>query len=203
MSRTLRACIDCGVSFYGGPDKLYCDACSVKRRSNVIRIRTCRICGVEFPGGPRAFYCPNCRKERQKEAKSRYIKNGSSRKIGSIDHCQLCGAEYSVTSGRQKYCSEECQRKAVLNWQREHKKMYLSDPVQRQKKNNRRSAKMKICKYCGRKFQSTTSTNLCSDYCRKKQQQINMRNADIKRGRNANIDVLLSERESYRNSVNP
>lgn len=57
IRRTLKKCLDCGTAFYGGgPDKLYCDECVKKRKSNVIRIRICKMCGAEFPGGPRAYY---------------------------------------------------------------------------------------------------------------------------------------------------
>lgn len=66
--RTKKVCLDCGKSFYGSPDKLYCDECAKKRKSNVMRIRVCRMCGKEFNGGPRAFYCPDCRVIRTKEA---------------------------------------------------------------------------------------------------------------------------------------
>ena len=36
--RTKKACLDCGKSFYGSTDKLYCDECAKKRKSNVMRI---------------------------------------------------------------------------------------------------------------------------------------------------------------------
>ena len=70
--RTKKACLDCGKSFYGSTDKLYCDECAKKRKSNVMRIRVCRMCGKEFNGGPRAFYCPDCRVIRTREAQKRF-----------------------------------------------------------------------------------------------------------------------------------
>lgn len=95
-------------------------------------------------GGPRAFYCPNCRRIRQREANERARKRGgATRPIGSIDKCKLCGAEYVVNSGRQKYCSDECQREAVLAWQREHKKGYGKASGQDIKKAERRKEKRK------------------------------------------------------------
>ena len=41
--RTKKACLDCGKPFYGNTDKLYCDECAKKRKSNVMRIRVCRM----------------------------------------------------------------------------------------------------------------------------------------------------------------
>lgn len=198
MKRTKRACIKCGKLFYGGTDKTYCDECAKVIKSNVMRTRTCKSCGAEFLGGPRASYCPNCRKIRQREANERARKRGgATRPIGSIDKCKLCGAEYVVNSGRQKYCSDECQREAVLAWQREHKKGYGQASGQDIKKAERRKEKKKICVYCGRVFSSNTATNTCSDYCRKKNTKIIEYRAEIKRGINANIEKLIEERNEY------
>lgn len=198
--RTLKICRDCGTPFYGGgPDKLYCDECAKKRRSNVIRMRRCKMCGAEFPGGPRAYYCPVCRKERQKEANRRArARGGSLRPIGSIDTCEWCGTEYIVNSGRQKYCSDECQNAAVLKWQREHKKGYNVESGQDIKRRERRKDKQKICVYCGKVFQSDTTTNLCSDYCRTRQHQINAYIAERNRGVNINLEKLIQQRDEYR-----
>ena len=113
-NRTKRACIDCGKAFYGDLDKLYCDECAKKRKSDVMRIRTCKMCGAEFSGGPRAFYCTNCRVIRKRDSEKRHREKGTARPIGSVAKCEWCGVEYVVNSGRQKYCSDECQREAVL-----------------------------------------------------------------------------------------
>lgn len=83
--------------------------------------------------------------------------------------CQVCGKEYAVVSGRQKYCSDVCQRKGILEWQREHKRGYNKVSGQDIKKQERRSQAQKICVYCLRAFTSSTSTNTCSDYCRREQ----------------------------------
>ena len=118
--RTKKACLDCGKPFYGSTDKLYCDECAKKRKSNVMRIRVCRMCGKEFLGGPRAFYCPDCRIIRTKEAQKRFRQGKTAkRKLGSVDKCELCGNEYIVMAGRQKYCSEKCQHEAGLLLQKE------------------------------------------------------------------------------------
>ena len=202
MNRTEKACIKCGKSFHGGSDKFYCDDCAKALKSNVMRTRTCKLCGVEFLGGPRASYCPKCRKIRQKEASARARKRGgAARPIGSVDKCKWCGAEYIVNSGRQKYCSDECQREAVLEWQRKHKEGYNKISGQDIKKAQRRKEKKKICVYCGRVFSSPTPTNLCSEYCRKKNKQIKEYQAEIKRGKNVNIGKLLNEQKEYKLKV--
>lgn len=91
------------------------------------------------------------------------------RPLGSIDKCVVCGKDYVVVSGRQKYCSEICQRKGVLEWQREHKKNYHKVSGQNIKKQARRNTVKKICVYCLKSFESSTPTNLCSEYCRTEQ----------------------------------
>mgnify|MGYP000879774136 CR=1 FL=1 len=198
--RTKKACLDCGKSFYGSADKLYCDECAKKRKSNVIRIRACRMCSKEFLGGPRAFYCPDCRKIRTKEAQKRFRQGKTAkRKLGSVDKCELCGNEYIVTAGRQKYCSEKCQHEAGLLLQKEYKSAYNKETEQTKKKLEKNSKKQKICEYCGKKFQSKIANNTCSDYCRHKQAQIRNARARINRGEKVNLDTLLKERDEYRN----
>lgn len=66
------------------------------------------------------------------------------------------------------------------------------------KKTERRKEKRKICVYCGCTFSSSKPTNTCSEYCRKKNKQIKEYQAEIKRGRNVNIDKLLNEQKEYR-----
>ena len=73
------------------------------------------MCGKEFNGGPRAFYCPDCRVIRTKEAQKRFRQGKTAkRKLGSVDKCELCGKEYIVTAGRQKYCSEKMPTRSRL-----------------------------------------------------------------------------------------
>lgn len=125
-------------------------------------------------------------------------KMGTKRRIGSIDRCEICGAEYTVTSGRQKYCSDACQREAVLKWQRDHKKGYSRKSGQDVSKKERRTEAKKICVYCLREFVSDKPTNLCSDYCRSEQRKLNQCAADIKRGKKRNIKKYEKKRSEYR-----
>lgn len=201
-NRTKKACQVCGKPFYGGQDNFYCPDCArLKKLDTVVKIRTCQDCGVEFFGGPRARRCPDCAYKAQRETARRYKNNGAKRPIGSVDKCAICSAEYVVISGRQKYCSDACQRVGVLEWQREHKKGYNKASGQDIKKQERRDAQQKICVYCLRKFRNDKPTNLCSDYCRAEQKRIQMRVADIDRGAKGGYDSLIDLRNQYREVV--
>lgn len=198
-NRTKRACRVCGKPFYGSQDCNYCPDCArEKKLDTVVKIRTCQDCGVEFFGGPRARRCPDCAYKAQQETNRQHQKTGTKRPIGSIDKCVICGKEYTVVSGRQKYCSETCQRKGVLEWQREHKRGYNKASGQDIKKVERRKQVRKICVYCSQSFSSDKSTNVCSDYCRKEQTKINQCIADINRGYERNLDKYINKRDEYR-----
>lgn len=202
INRTKRVCQVCGKPFYGGQDCNYCPECArVKRLDTVVKIRTCQDCGVEFYGGPRARRCPDCADKAQRETNRRHKKTGAKRPIGSIDKCVVCGKEYAVTSGRQKYCSDACQRKGVLEWQREHKRGYSKASGQDIKKQERRMQVQKVCVYCLRTFVSNKSTNTCSDYCRREQTKINQCLADIKRGYKRDYHKYIDKRDEYRETV--
>ncbi len=199
MKRTIRKCTNCGKAFNGSGDSFYCKEC-LKKRSSVIRERTCIDCGITFPGGPRAKRCPECAEKRKKEYQQQYRKKNPARHLGDIDTCQMCGKEYVVKSGRQKFC-DDCKEKALLEWQRERKKGYNKASGQDEKKKERRKSVIKICIYCGREFEIHTTTNVCSDYCRAEQKKIIMCKKDIKRGRNRSLDKYLEAREEYRDKV--
>lgn len=200
-NRTKRACQVCGEPFYGSTDYHYCPACArIKKLDTVVKIRTCQDCGIEFYGGPRARRCPDCAYKAQQETSRRHKKTGTKRPLGSVDKCQWCGEEYTVTSGRQKYCPK-CKYEAVLVWQREHKRGYSKTSGQDVKKMERRKQAQKVCVYCLRIFSSDTSTNLCSDYCRREQTRINQCVADIKRGYKRSYDKYIDKRDKYRKEV--
>lgn len=193
--RTKKTCQLCGRSFFGGSDCYYCPECAkIKKSDTVIRIRVCQDCNTEFFGGPRAMRCPDC----AYMAKVHYKRKPTARPIGSIDKCIICGKEYTVISGRQKYCSDACQREGVLEWQRRHKKGYHKLSGQDARKQERRKHTQKICVYCLRPFTSDTSTNLCSDYCRAEQKKLLQCVADIKRGYKRNLQKYEDERTRYR-----
>lgn len=175
-------CKRCGIVFAAVGEQTYCDTCRAQvKRDTVIRQRTCRQCGAAFDGGPRASYCPDCRIERRRQRDVHQKQNGPSRKIGSTDICVVCGKEYTVTSGRQKYCPE-CKDNAVRIIVNDHKREYMSahsDVNVTQKKA--RKTDRRVCPICGNTFTADTATTTCSDVCAdalKKQWQ---KNADTKR----------------------
>lgn len=197
-----RVCQVCGKPFYGSTDFNYCPECAkLKRSDTVVKIRACKDCGIEFFGGPRAKRCPACAYLAQLETKRRYNQRGTIRPIGSIDNCVICGKEYVVNSSRQKYCSDVCQRKGVLEWQREHKRGYNKASGQDIKKQERRRQSQKICVYCLRAFISDRPTNLCSDYCRKEQAKMQQCLFWLNKGRNRNYDKYIDKRNKYREDI--
>ncbi len=203
MLRTQKTCQVCGNPFYGGKDCYYCPACAKdKKLDTVVRIRTCQDCGAEFYGGPRAKRCPACAYNAQQETNKMHKKRGTMRPLSSTDICAVCGNEYIVKSGRQKYCSDECQRKGVLEWQRIHKKGYDKASGQQMKKMQRRKQVQKICVYCLQPFTSNTPVNSCSDYCRREQTKITQCMADIKRGYNRDLKKYEEKRNKYREEKN-
>lgn len=104
----------CGGAFYGGPGHFYCSACArVKKLDALIRTRICQECGNEFLSFPSAKRCPKCSVEAQRERQREYRKHGVSRPLGSTDKCIVCGKEYIVNAGSQKYCPG-CRREASL-----------------------------------------------------------------------------------------
>lgn len=197
--RAKRACQVCGKPFYGIGDHHYCPDCArQKKLDTVVKIRTCQSCGIEFYGGPRAKRCPDCAYKAKQTINK---KHGTKRPLGSVDKCIICGQDYVATSGRQKYCSEVCQRIGVLTWQRERKKGYYKSSGQDLKKQERRESKEKICVYCLRNFKSNTPTNTCSDFCRSEQQKINQCVADIKRGYKRDLKKYEDKRAMYREKL--
>ena len=197
--RTKRVCQVCGKPFFGSKDCYYCPECARdKKIDSVVKKRICQDCGVEFYGGPRARRCPDCAYKAKQETIRRCRRRGTKRAIGSIDKCQWCGAEYTVVSGRQKYCSEKCQREACLAWQRERKRDYNKTSGQEVKKMERRKQVRKVCVYCGRIFMSDKPTNLCSEYCKNEQKKLTQCKADIKRGYIRNMQKYIDKREKYR-----
>lgn len=197
--RTQKMCQVCKKSFYGSTDNYYCPACARgKKLDTVIRIRICQDCGVEFFGGPRAKKCPDCSYKTSLEASKKHRKTGINRSIGSTDTCPMCGQEYVVHHARQKYCSESCAREGLLEWQREHKKGYYKKSGQDIKKKEKRNQQQKICIYCLRPFKSSTTTNLCSAYCKSEHRKLLQCQADIKRGLNRNLKKYEDRRDKYR-----
>lgn len=200
--RTQRNCKHCRKIYYGGVDSLYCPECAqMARKNNVVRDRICIDCGTTFPGGPRARRCPECRRIAMQDAGRRYRQRGAIRPLGSVDTCPVCGHEYTVNSSRQKYCSDDCQRTAVLAWQRERKKEYNADQRIEQARKTRRAERQKVCVYCLRPFWSETASNLCSDYCRAHHKQIRWCESEARQGYNVDLQKYYNARDEYREKI--
>ena len=120
-----RKCKRCGVVFSAKPgcDRSYCSECSRDiKRETVLKERVCATCGSTFLGYPHSKYCPTCKRAAMLEAHRRSNerqKNGTTRKLGSTDICQSCGATYTVVSGLQRYCPE-CAKIVVQDNIRNH-----------------------------------------------------------------------------------
>lgn len=161
----LRICRQCATRYEGDPGSTLCPDCVAVNRKNVIRDRICRSCGAVFPGGPRAWYCPGCRQERKREAKRRNNR-GAARPLGSTDLCVVCGGEYTVTCGHQKYCpacspeaTQAADRIGALKWYAQN-----GDPAQRREQRQAGAAPIP-CAVCGREFRPADASITCSTEC--------------------------------------
>ena len=139
-----------------------CDDCLAAARSTTLRTRTCQTCGAAFTGGPRARYCPTCRAERQKTRERKYQVSGYSRHLGDIDNCVICGGEYVICSGRQKYCPK-------------------CAPDYRAKRHKTPRRGVKVCVVCGREIVPGTPTVTCSPECAAAHRKEAQHRADAKR----------------------
>lgn len=171
-----RICKRCGGEFQPPrKDRFFCDEClKVIKSESVVRQRTCQTCGKAFPGGPRAFYCPDCRAERKKASNAAYHrKGGAERPLGSTDICTRCGKEYTVNSGKQRYCpdcAEIAIKEKIMPKKAEYTAAYrAAHPEQRAEllANSRRAE----CPICGRMFAPYRLQKYCSTECSKEAEE--------------------------------
>lgn len=180
----LKVCKKCGKTFQtenGHSANYLCPECYIKsKKDSVYRERICKICGEHFMGYPRSFFCPKCSEQRKKERNKKYKK--SARPLGSIDYCEICGAEYIVKSGLQKYCPN-CAEATIKANISAHKKSYHTqnkEHIQAYKKKMKSQGK--VCIICGKTFDSNNSVT-CSPECHNELKRIRQNTADIKRGK--------------------
>lgn len=150
-----------------------------------LRDRSCKACGAVFSGGPRAWYCPACRLERRRAQDRAYKarkKEGQHRPIGSVDVCVVCGQEYEVAGGNQRYCPDcapeaiaEVDRQQAMEWYEKNK-----DIINPARKVARRIGERE-CVICGAGYTAPTATKCCSDACRRELNRQRQRRADAKR----------------------
>ena len=163
----LRICRKCGTEYEGDPGSSLCPSCVAADKKSTIRTRVCKQCGRKFPGGPRAWYCPECRAERKKEAGRRHRQKGTSRPIGSVDVCEICGKPYTVNSARQRYCPA-CAAEAVRAVDREQGRKWNRENVDvdaRREQRHDATAEL-LCVICGKPYKPGNGTELtCSPEC--------------------------------------
>ena len=170
-----KICKRCGKLYTPRSKYVYlCPECAQKGRAeSSVRLRKCVQCGAEFEGGPRARYCPICRRERELERKKKYNAQGFSRHIGDKDYCEICGKEYTVSGGGQRYCPDcaknaikEADRKAGLEYYHQNK-----DAISEKKKENSvanlKNIPLDVCVICGKPVERRNSRSpaVCSDKC--------------------------------------
>lgn len=182
----MRRCKMCGAVFEGGKEQRLCPACRRESRDTVLRDRTCRSCGATFPGGPRAWYCPVCRGKRRAESDRRRRKLGAARPLGSIAQCEVCGKDYVVKSGRQRYCPE-CAPETIrdnANARTAQNTSAHREEISARKRELREGSN--ICKVCGEVLPDGGMSVTCSVEC-----------ADIlRRYRNAEADYRRGKRKT-------
>lgn len=163
-----RICKYCGKEYEGAPGSSACQECVAEHKKTTLRDRICRQCRRTFLGGPRAWYCTECRAERRREADRRHRRNGTTRPIGSMDYCLICGGEYVVNSATQRYC-QKCASEAVRQKDRKQSiEWNRMNTTPEQRKSERKSAAAQIkCVICGKVFIPTSRAIACSDECRR------------------------------------
>ena len=67
---------------------------------------TCTQCGTRFVGYHTCQFCLACAADRKLAVDKRRRLQGANRPLGSIDKCAVCGKDYVVNSGMQKYCTD-------------------------------------------------------------------------------------------------
>lgn len=178
-----KSCKKCGRAFDTGKQGAYlCPECAdASRKSSVCLPRVCSYCGATFLGFPRSFRCPACQHAAQLARQREYRRHGPSRPLGSVDKCEVCGAEYIVSSGLQRYC-KACADQAITETIRARKRAYNADnadwlvPLKEANRSNN-----KVCVVCGAVFDSSTCTVTCSPECRAVRKRETARAADLRR----------------------
>ena len=179
----LKKCLKCGKLFNTAKnEQAMCDDCLAATKSSTIRPRTCRQCGAVFDGGPRAWYCPTCREIRKKADAKRYRKTGASRPLGSIDRCTVCGKEYVVNGGRQRYCPD-CAPEAVREVDRAASRAWNAAHDWKAKRRETPRNGQKVCVICGQPVPPGTPAVTCSPECNKLRLKRLWDDADIRRGK--------------------
>lgn len=209
-----RICRTCGREYDGAPGSTLCPSCVSDGKKTTIRDRICRTCGATFPGGPRAWYCPSCREERKRGQQRIQKRKGPARLLGSIDKCVICGGEYIVTGGLQKYCPA-CAPEAIKAADRAQGRAWHSAnhaPEARREMRKAHAAEI-ICVICGKAFVPKDASITCSKSCsaaltkhnaqRFERDHRDQRNEQQRKNLRARLDAMTpEERETHRIETN-
>lgn len=191
-----KRCRKCGVilSYSQNNERTLCDTCREKaRRESVIRPRTCVDCGTVFQGYPASKRCPSCSAERKRELDRAHRKRGTMRPLGSTQICEVCGGEYILESGRQRYC-KACSEEAVRQNRLAKKRIYQAgyDPGHIKRRASRKGTR--YCGICGKVIPEERSMRgiiTCSDACDRIRRRQHQTEADLKRGKRKAMDRPL------------
>ena len=156
-------------------------------------------CGREFIGAPKAGRCADCARIARNETMKRYKHNKNRKSVGSEGICEICGATFIRNAPIQKYCSPECARIGLLEYQRNRKKGERKEPDNEIQKNAR-SQRRKVCVYCGKQFWVKTAAQTCSAYCKKKHQMLRKCQNELN-AKQKKLNKLQAERDDYRKQV--
>lgn len=168
----IRKCTKCGLEFEGSYDSILCRTCAEESIRNVVRIRTCTRCGISFHGYPASKFCPSCSAVRRRETRISYLqrkRNGETRSLGSVDVCVICGSEYTVAGGLQKFCPD-CAPDSIDEKDRGMSRRWYACHVDNDKRNQARHDAVACikCAVCGKSFRPSTGGNVtCSAECAK------------------------------------
>ena len=91
------------------------------------------------------------------------------RPLGSIDKCKMCGNDYIVNSGLQRFCPA-CQLPHRLDNDRTGGLKYYNnnkDAINPVRNLLRQIGPVK-CSWCGKEFETHNRTKCCSDECKRK-----------------------------------
>lgn len=197
----MASCKVCGAPLQG-MRRCYCSAkcasqASLERRrvqiqkprplSPVYTERPCMDCGKVVRMHIKSKRCTACQRlanmAADRESKRRQTA-GKTRKIGSLDICQRCGKEYTVTAGSQRYCPA-CAEAAWKENDREKAKAQmrenLKDEAYREQRNAKRrnvelQTAIRTCVICGKEFKPYSGRSMaCSPECQKEHRLRHMR----------------------------
>lgn len=166
-----RICLKCGTEYEGRDDSTLCPKCAAESIKSVVRQRVCTVCGRSFMGGPSAAYCPDCREDKRRERERIYRerrKLGKTRKLGSTDICEVCGKEYIVTGGLQKYCTE-CSAEAIAAKDRIKSREWNRQNIDydKQREDRQKATAPRKCVICGKEYIPDGGGSVtCSRECR-------------------------------------